>query len=226
MNSLERAKEFIARKACRLAVAVAPLAALAVSAPAAQAADVTFDVLDSPCNVFVGGGSCNTFPQSDTGGNPQANWIAIAGNVSSASGGTSWMVDLGVSGGLASGSLAAGAIPVSWKFLFDNSRSDVNWNVFFDILFSGGGTSSFSASGSSTPGSQINGGGMIKESGGFVIGYDIRFTANSPNSFSANIPMVDSIDLNSPVGAPEPASVLLMAPGAALLILRRRKKRA
>lgn len=237
MNSLERAQRFLAEKASRLALSVLPLAALAVSAVPAHA-NTTFNVGSGSglgnCSAFSSSGSasCNSFQQNSVGGDPNANWVAMGGSGSmvSFSGGS---MSFGISGGGASGSLGAGTVPVSWDFFLTNRSSSggtVNWDVFFEVSFSGGEFPNYSLSGSTVlSGSgttEVTGSNAITIPGGNVTGYEINlFTVSSGGSaipFSVDIPGDSSLDLNT--GVPEPSSLLLVAAGG-LLFLRRKKRK-
>src|SRR5262249_39091216 len=114
LTSLEKAKQFLAQKASRLALTAVPLAALALTPPAK--ANVIFDSgggSGGGCFVSTpvgGSGGCGTFEQNPTGGNSQANWIALAGFGIAPSGG---VIRIGVSGGSTNSGSISGSIPVS-----------------------------------------------------------------------------------------------------------------
>jgi PEP-CTERM motif len=236
MNSLERAKRFVAEKASRLALTVVPLAALAVSAVPAKAATLN----PSTCTAFAtsGSASCSTIQVNPVGQNPQLNWIAFGGSGSAPFGGS---INFGISGGTADGgSISAGTVPVSWDFFIDPvmvtlkpgplvTSVEVSWSVFFNLNLDNTSFPSFSMSGSAPLGSEVTGSGLISVSGGSVNGYTMSLSTSSSLSYSVSVPLLTSVDLNpgTPAGVPEPSTLLLMIPGlAGALILRRRKKTA
>jgi hypothetical protein len=239
MNSLERAKRFLAEKTSRLALAVIPLAALAASAVPAHAS-VVFNVGsgggNGNCSASVspvGSGSCSSFVQGAIGGNGAANWIAIGGTGSLIypSGGS---IGFGISGGGASGSLGPGTIPVSWDFTLNSSSAGtIDWSLYFYVSFYGGGSDSFFLNGftrlNGTSSVEVEGTGTIPIGrSGNVDGYGISFFSDSYGSFiaySVDIPMGTSLDLNAGTAAPEPATLLLVPGAGAVLFLRRKKQK-
>ena len=233
MDSLQRAKKFLARKASKLALTVVPLAALAISVPHARASGVTLS-FGSNC-AFSGGfsssGSCATTQQGTAGGDSNMNWIALNGSGHSDFSGGSIKF---LANGSGSGVLASGSVPVSWDFSITSGTVDptVNWTVLFELIFSGGGTSSFHTSGSAsvtTTPTVIQSGGAISTSGGTVTGYELQLTASDSvgaGGYTLVIPGSATLDLNPEVAAvPEPSSLLVIGAAGALMILRRRKKR-
>lgn len=246
MNSLDRAKHFIAQKASRLALAAIPLAALAVSALPARATIIvgaTFNPSTSCVVTGSGSGTCEIYQNSAIGGDSSGNWVALAGSGSqfNRSGGS---LDFSASGS-ASGILPAGTLPVAWDFSINpldvcvsESKAsaqtlcalaldslDVNWNVSYQLLLNSGSLS-FSQSGSGAIGSLVKGSGAITiPTGEDVVGYSIDLDTNADFSYGINIPGNASIDLNPQLtSVPEP-STLLLVPGAAALLFLRRKKR-
>jgi len=223
-TSLDRAKQFIAQKAHKLAIAAAPLAALALSAGIAHAGTL------SPGNCYVstngGSGSC-TFNSNGTGTAGDLTWIQLSGFGSAGSGG---FLDFGNSGsGVASGSVSAETIPVSWSFTVSGSNMaahPVYYSIQIGLIYGSGSEVDFNQSGSwTTP-------GLVTFSASFnapavaLTNWDIGlYTNDSGSSYSINIPGNATIDLNPATATPEPASMLLMgAGGAALLVMRRRKR--
>jgi len=221
MNSLDRAKHFLAQKASRLALTVVPLAALAIASPPARANVV----LSSGDNCVVNGsGSCATSQQSATGGNPGINWIGMTGSgAPSLVSGSGYFLGFSASGS-ASGSLAAGTIPVSWDFNI-NAATDptVNWRVFYELLLPSGGFANFTTSGSAATGKTVEGDGSIRFPGGTVDSYIIQLTATSADPFTITIPGSATLDLN-PSPVPEPSSLLMISAAGAWMILRRKKR--
>lgn len=234
MNSLERARQFLSQKASRLALAIVPLAALAISTPSAKAGSITatsgsFATIPDGCAVSGTGatGSCATIWEGPVGGNSNINWVAMAGNGSTD--GTLTFTD----GNSGSGTLPAGSVPVSWLFDVNNlavQDPTVNWTVTFSIN-TGSGSISFSQSGSASTGSVVSGSGSIDNPSLtelFTWSMSLS-TAPSGGSFpySIVIPGLATMDLNPVSSVPEPASLLLIAPGlGALLYLRRRKRQS
>ncbi len=236
MDLLNQAKQFIARKASKLAMVAVPLAVLAMAVPA-KAASIGA-VLDpngtDTCTEFGSAGSCTVVVAGATGGDSALNWLQMFGQATASNGSGSGSFNLSIStqsGGVSSngGILPMGLIPVSWNFTTSGS-SAINWDVN-EGLSVGGTFYSFFASGSTTPGVMVTGNGVIMvssggavtaSSGGSVYNIELDFTSDS--AFSVTIPEGSTADLNN-VTAPEPASVLMMmAGGGALLLLRRRKR--
>jgi hypothetical protein len=150
--------------------------------------------------------------------------------------GSGGYLNFGNSGsGVASGSSSAEAVPVSW--LLSVSGGNIpNDNIYYDLTVglifagpSGGGNvyALYETSGSWTSGGTYSGTGSISSPGGSLVGWEIQLSTgdSSGSSYSINIPGGMTIDLNPGATAPEPASMLLMgAGGAALLVMRRRKR--
>jgi hypothetical protein len=167
------------------------------------------------------------YQASNTGGNPQASWAFLAGSGSTEEG----FLNFAVSGTtLNNGWIDPGNMPVSWDFSI--SAPNVSWNLFFGLSIALGNDStiypSFSTSGTSTEnGNPITGSGVIViPTGGNVLGYSISLNTAGDVPYEVQIPAYLSLDLN-PQGVsqvPEPATLLLIPGGAALLFLRRRKR--
>jgi hypothetical protein len=227
-TSLDRAKQFIAQKAHKLAIAAAPLAALALSTGIAHAGTL------SPGNCYVstngGSGSC-TFNSNGTGTAGDLTWIQMSGFGSAGSGG---FLDFGNSGsGVASGSVSAETIPVSWSFTVSGSNmaaDPVYYSIQLGLLYSigsGGSTEvDFRQSGSWTAPGLETFSASFSVPAVALTGWDIGlYTSDNDSSYSINIPGGSTVDLNPGATTPEPASMLLMgAGGAALLVMRRRKR--
>jgi hypothetical protein len=220
MSSLERAKQFLAQKATRLALGVVPLAALAVSAVPAQAS--TIFQTGETCSV-VGSGTCSVSQTGAVGGNPQANWVALTGSGTSTSSSGSQILDFDAIGTDA-GTLTAGSVPVYWNFTLNpSSGSTVYWTVEETINFSSGGFTEIIVDGNSSAPGQVTGTDSITIFGAIdVTGYEIQLNTNGSTPYTVNIP-AGSLDLN-PGGVPEPATLILVAGAGALLLLRRKKK--
>lgn len=232
MTSLERAKHFLAKKASRLALAVVPIAAVAISTSSAKAGAV----LPSNDGCFVVGsstsGSCSSFQQGAVGGNSQMNWIAMAGSgiMDGSSGGSMTFV---VSGSAATGSITSGSIPVAWDFSLtdvDGVNPSVTWTVTFTalILTPTFETETFTLNGTApTGGAPITGSGSFMVPGGTVDGYVIELQTSSSGEFGVSIPGESTLDFNvgsTASSVPEPAT-LLLAPSAGVLLFLRRKRR-
>jgi hypothetical protein len=221
VNSLERAKLFLAKKASRLALAVLPLAAIAVPAHAGS-----FSA--GGCGLMTGSGSCTVSQASSTGGNSQANWLQMFGSGWAQSSG-GWMAEFFASGG-ASGSLS-GNVPVSWDFSVNNVLDPtVDWSVDFEVFYNMSGsqsiqTAEFSQSGSgSTPFSASGSGLLSLPNGAMLNGYSMDLFTSSSGAFTVDIPENLTMDLNPASGVPEPSTILLVSAGGAALLWRRRKK--
>jgi len=257
MNSLDRARRFIGNKATKLAIAIVPLAALTtIAPPAARAGSLVFSP-SATCAVSDGspnsGGSCVVSQANTVGGDPNGNWLQLytPAPINAFSPQTQQpdpIVELGVSGGGASGTVSSGEmIPISYDFFINrteeffsaideiNATESANWNVSFDIYGSGGSCNSgsslcvteFYKSGSALIGSEVTGTGFVTigAGGGTVSSFNINLEVNSESDFSVTIPSGETLDLN-PVAAPEPASVLLAGAGGAFLLFLRKRRRA
>lgn len=134
-------------------------------------------------------------------------------------------------GNSGSGTLAAGIVPVSWDFNVNPVLGQdpiINWSVNFTID-TGSGPATFSQSGSASTGSTVTGSGSITiDSPVTLTGWSMSLNTSPSGSFTygVQIPGLTTLDLNPQSSVPEPASLLLIAPGlGALLFLRRRKRR-
>lgn len=234
MNSLERAKRFLAQKASRLALTMLPLAALALSTSPAKASAT---LASGVCAVTDGLGTC-TDTTATGGGNTGLNTIEVS-TIEPAFSNINTLDFLSL--GAASGS-ASGEVPVSWDFVLLNAPADptVSWNITFTLRNGTGGSAQlyqFTQTGSgstSALGTVVSGSGFISiPSGGGndLTAWAINLNSNSPfgfdtdTNYSIDIPADATLVLNSPANSsvPEPSTLLLMLPGAALLL--RRKKR-
>jgi hypothetical protein len=215
VDLLTQAKQFISKKASKLAMAAVPLAVLAVAVPA----KATVVVLDSGAdNCFAENpGSC-VLTTSPTGGNTFMNQVTLTGTATTSGG----FASLGNSGsGTSNGGLLSGNVPVFWDFTITGNSGPVGWSVFFDLNYSGG-DDFFSLSGS-TAGGEVTGSGSISVPTAInVISYGIGISANGSGSFTLSAPLVLNSTQSS---APEPGSLLLMGAGGAALLIGRRKKR-
>jgi len=223
LNSLSRAKQFLAKKASKLALSVVPLAALALVPNARAGAVYAGGTLETgACSVSPSGaGSCSTTQASATGGNTNLNWIQMYGSGSVSGGGSLYFF----ASGSGFGSISAGVVPVSWDFKIQNVQSSVDWSLRFDIFLTNSGSGSFSQSGSMSSDGSVTGSSQFNVPSGSVSGWDIRLnTSSQSGSYSVTIPSGSTLDLNSP--APEPSTILLTSLGGAALLLRRRKRKA
>src|SRR5579863_3860828 len=123
MNSLERAKSFLARKASRLALAVVPLAAVAISSSPARAGTIVH-LNSGSCNVVSGGGTCGTSLLTP-GGNSQINdFVSMfsSGSLSSVVSGSGSVLDVSATGAANSGAFSSTptTVPVAWDFSIEN----------------------------------------------------------------------------------------------------------
>jgi hypothetical protein len=223
MDSLERAKQFLAGKASKLAMAALPLAALAVTVPAKAGT-----ILDTTqCYTYSqSGGSCATVQAGPTGGNSQANWIQLYGQGSAFGSSGSYSLEFSPSGGYASGSFTASSIPVSWDFFVYSSGTQVNYELIF--AFQELNYYTYDMSGSTTGssgGTEVTGSNFINvPSGGNATGWNIDLSFYSSSPFSVVVPSGSTADINPASATPEPATLLMTAAGGALLLLRRKKR--
>ena len=224
MDLLNQAKEFIARKASKLAMAAVPLGVLA----AAGTAKATTVVLDPNypgqtadyCYPYDTG-SC-TLTTNATGGNSFLNQVVLTGSATTNSGGQTLYAGLGNSGsGTSNGGLLTGNVPVSWVFAVNGNSGAVGWSVDFWLVYSGG-EYSFSTSGS-TSGGQVTGSGSISvPTPEAITAYGINITASGSSSFTLTAPL--TLNSTPASSAPEPGALLLMGAGGAALLLVRKKR--
>jgi hypothetical protein len=215
MDLLTQAKQFLARKASKLAMVAVPLAALAVAIPA----KATTVVLD-------GGGTDNCFAESSgtctlttnpTGGNAFLNQVVMTGTAVSSGG----FANLGNSGsGTTNSGSFSGIVPVMWNFSITGNSGPVEWSVDFNL---NEGAFDFSMSGSTTGGTVISSGSISVPTSTSIFAYSMNVSANGSGGFTLTAPLV--LNSAAQTSAPEPGSVLLMgAGGAALLLVRRKRK--
>ena len=224
MNSLERARCFLAQKASRLALSAVPLAALALAAVPASAGVILSTGND--CSVIAGTGSCSTFQVAAGGGNSNMNWIAMTGSGLSSfnSGSGNYQLDF-LASDSGSGHIPAGGIPIAWDFQFTAAVDHMaHWTLQFTLDFQDGNHNTETEHGSGTTGGPPITGLDVQTlaAGHNIVGWSIELDTTSNNSFGATIPTGSTVDYNTT--APEPSSLLLMSAGGALLLLRRKKK--
>lgn len=220
MDLLSKAKEFLARKASKLAMAAVPLAVLAVTTPA-KATTLILDPNGTDNCYAQANGTC-VLSTSPTGGSTFMNQLILTGSATAASGGFANLSNSG-SGTTNGAILPAGSIPVSWVFQVTGNSGQVEWSVEFELE---GALNNyfFSQSGSTSGGMVTGSGAIVLGSSDTINGYDIEVDTNGTGSYSLSAPLNLNASLSS---APEPTSLLLMgAGGAALLALKRRKKQA
>ncbi len=233
MNSLDRAKRFLAAKTAKLALAAIPLA---LAVPAALATvnggpTITFGA-DSGCSV-TGFGFCNMDQLGAVGGNSSANWVEMFTVDNGSNGGfvtpADGTIQLDAGGfGNASGFVSPGDIfPVAWDFTLSpmnvpgQKPDSPALNVGFTFSLVGSGFEAVFAQnfGALGPGTYTGTGNLIIPSfasggTGALTGFDINFLiTNDFNTLALAIPQGTSLDLNSP--APEPASLDMAALGMA-----------
>jgi hypothetical protein len=123
--------------------------------------------------------------------------------------------------------MSGGSIPVAWNFSITPSVSSSGGGLSYSLLasFNGGLFTTLASGALSNTGTQaIQGLGNWSLSG--PTSYDIQLQVNESNAFAGDsiavdVPAGSTIDINA---APEPSSLLLLGPGVALLLLRRRRK--
>lgn len=239
MSSLEKARQFAARKLTKLALAVVPLAAMVVSEGSAKATPLTFN--PSSSGSFYGGdfgtffSSGSTFgSNSITASNPNATAVTIFGSQNIfQSGGGQISYSFGASG-TASGVFddAVGPIPYSYDFTLDSQFPADTLSWILTLNFDS--TQVVNLSGLRNNGQlsqQFTGSGFIAPTNSTISSYRFQLTVslNTPSDSYVNIyiPAGTSLDLNfAPTSAvPEPGSaVLLVSAAGGILLLRRRKK--
>ena len=238
MDLLSRARSFAAKKGSRLAAAIVPLAALAVSAIPSHAAAVfgsgTCNVTgptQSGSTLFTG--SCSVGQQSATGGNSSANWLDLSGNGTLATTGTLTFTGTGS----ANGTFLSGNIPASYDFGVNKAAS---WSVTVTLTGNAiaatgilsdivnGLSATYTNTGATTGSQEVTGNGNINMGTGFdVTGYSISLSVTCATTCNITIPSGTSIDLNPVIqsSVPEPATLLLVPGAGALLLLAARRKR-
>lgn len=245
MNSLERARKFIAGKSAKLALSVVPLAAIAFSAiPSAQAGAITPITFSSgSCNVGSGSGVCVAAQNANPGTDVNSPWVQVF-----SSGAITPDSNKAISlsgGGSATGSTTTGeVIPISWDFFINSGSS--SGSVFYALNIGLGGSGGGFAGTQTTAaiGSEVTGSTMITiASGGSVDDFSFSleifgngFPSQQPAGFSSviaeppfslTIPGGSTLDFNPGVASPstpEPASLLLVGAGGVLLFLKKRKR--
>ena len=219
MDLLSQAKEFLARKASKLAMAAVPLAVLAI-APSAKASSV---ILDPNGNNFCypnSSGSC-VLSTNGTGGNAFMNQLILTGATVAVDGFAN--LSNSGSGTTNGGVIPAGSVPVSWVFQVGGNSGLVGWSVQFE-LFGVANDYAFSRSGSTSGGTVTGSGSIVIGSSDTINAYDIEVDTNGSGNYSLSAPLTLNSSSSS---APEPGSLLLMgAGGGALLLLKKRKKLA
>jgi hypothetical protein len=227
VDLLSQAKEFIARKASKLAMVAVPLAVLAVTVPARASTVVLNPNGTDTCSSLQSGGTC-IIVSAATGGNSGMNQVLLSGMAVASNPNGNFTADLLNSGGgtANSGLLAVGSVPVHWLFDITGNSNPVNWFVGFSLNLSDG-TDSFTTSGTSS-GGQVSGDAAISVlTAGNVLGYTIFLDTNSTTGYTLTVPANATLVINSGnSSAPEPASLWLMAGGGALLLLKKLKRRA
>lgn len=226
MNSLMRAKQFIAQRKTRLATVILPLAALAVSAIPAHA-DITYS----------SGGCVATLPDAGCHTSLEGTSVVVSGSSASDSIPLSFAAS-----GSATGSLTPGAIPVSWDFDIAQpnsggaSMNTTDWTVTFTVVVQSGSSitpESITESGStSAMVAEIMGTSAIDITAGTPIGWMATLNTSSPTGSLYFINDGDTsphhmLVLGSESGVssvPEPATAFLLPLGGAFLLMRRRRK--
>ena len=126
--------------------------------------------------------------------------------------------------GSGSGLFTASAIPVSWDFwVFSNTQSGGGFQWDYNVTLNGVGTD---FAGSGQTGDHISGDGLVATPT-FLTSWQLQLTVTLDNSSFGDqmevfVPQ-NSLDANT---VPEPAALLLFAPGLGYLLLRRRRMKA
>ena len=244
MNSLDRAKRFLAAKTAKIALVAVPLA-IAVPATFAQTSsglNVSGFGTGNTCTVSPGSGTCAVESQSSQGGNPAFNEVDIysTSNLFPSNG------SLGLfSSGSASGTLPSigTSFPVSWDFNIFQQPSQLpsgpvqsnitgldvtlTWSLFSNLgTFSTTQTLNDLGTGNFTGSTALTIGSSSGSSSPTLNGYGINMqVVGLPAGFFVTVPKGASIDLNTAATAtPEPGTFALGGLGLlGLLRLRRRK---
>jgi hypothetical protein len=171
------------------------------------------------------------------GGYPDANWIQLSttGPINSASIVVAEEPDPVVQlegTGSAGGTATGDTIPIAWDFTTTQtggSGGTMTWSVDFSVEGSGlGSGSSFETSGTAVSFGEITGSNSIfLASGGTLSNWSMSVDILSTSSFTLNVPLDGTLDLNTAASvAPEPASLLLAGAGGTFLLFLRKRKRA
>lgn len=228
MDSLSRAKQFIAKRASKLALMAIPLAAIAVSLPAK--AGVILET-GSNCSAYGTSGSCSTTQAASTGTNTGLNWVQLYGSVYASSGGYTALEIPSGGGGTNGAYFSGGSIPIAWDFSVSTTVDpEFSWDVYADFYnLSGDYIGGFYQSGSGFTGTPVSGSGSFSLSGSYIGSYDmgVEVYENASIAYALNVPGDASIDLNGGVaGTPEPSTLLMGPLGGGLLLLLKRRKRS
>jgi hypothetical protein len=236
MNSLDRAKRFLAAKTAKLAMVAVPLA-MAVPAAFGQ---ISFSTA-AGCTVTAGVGTCGVEQLSSTGGNPLANWVDIFTNqaVTPSNGSISFLTS-----GSATGIVNSGEIfPVSWDFSLSQQQTQLPGNQSglttvapFDVslnwfLNTDSGTFSFTQDlGNLSIGTYIGSAtfapNLASGSTASLSSYEIQMSiTNDTNFIQVSVPQGTSIDLNSSTATPEPGTFALLGGTGMLGLLWRFRRR-
>lgn len=122
--------------------------------------------------------------------------------------------------------LSAGTVPVAWDFTLSNADlPELYWSVQFQMTVGNQPYSFVQTGTTTTTGDTVSGTGSINvttggEAGDYLI--DLYVLSSSP--FTLTIPGSGTLDLNPSSATPEPATLLLIAPGVGVVLLLRRKK--
>jgi hypothetical protein len=131
MTSLARAKEFLARKAAKLALTIVPLAALTTIVPTTAHAGVILGPNNCAATSSSNSGSCTASIVGLPGTNSEFPWVQVFGSILNSSG-VFALIDVT---GPASGSTVGGDIPISWLFSLSSSGSGTaEWSVSATLL--------------------------------------------------------------------------------------------
>ncbi len=234
MNSLEKARRFLARKTATLALTILPLAAVAMPAQAASVNFLSFNT--GACLVGQSAGTSNLsttgscVASSGTGGNSGANALSLSGNGQATSEGGGVGLVFGSSGS-ATGSFT-GNLPVSWDFTVSSDASAIFYNLsisaFTDSVGGSGGSVFATSTGSVASGTRVIGSSalfLFPDTLSWSI--DLTVSTSTGTSLNVDIPVGSTIDVNPNVAStPEPASFALLGLGTLALGLIRRRKTA
>ncbi|MCU1326388.1 MAG: hypothetical protein JWN34_1758 [Bryobacterales bacterium] len=210
MDSLQRARTFIAAGAGKLALAIIPLAAAAITAMPAQAGFVqpaqfagTCEVSSSngfAVNVNGSGGFCSADSTSTPGANSGANSFSVYGTNRAYSFGasgssfgltyTAALFDSNIAGdasSIASGpqaTVATGSVPLAWDFTL--TGSDPQAEIRYSLSFTTGGItySPFGEYGVAVSGQRVSGSGLFTGFDGFGPSVFVTFSASTDTGAS------------------------------------------
>jgi hypothetical protein len=231
LTSIERAARYLKKLGPKAALAIVPLAVVAVPANAGVVFTGTDHAIGgSPA--FGGNLVSSSFGGSALPGTSVQGFRASGGAVFSFGSGVGVTLIFSASGG-GSGAFGSATNPGAWNFTFASSRTQfVNWEVDYTV----DGLITTATTGSSTSNPSVNA-GVITVNGGAPITVDsggtlsnwsdqvkLTWTGNNSGTMTLN---VNGLDISGQdAAAPEPSTMLLTLPLAGFWLLSRRRRKA